>query len=198
MIERCGREELARCLRMLVSGAMTNDDFDDRHYEHWLDSGDAAVSEVSQFGWSLYSSDLLWPYKLEGRYAVSEEILETANRALLFLATDLDYEWPRNVKGAVPYWVPWGQGCYLVVGLILLFSAIGQAWPLTLLLGLLGALLASMTVHWLVTNRRRTEEMERFFASGDFSVWPFLCREDFLIATVTVKPYKPPSSMDDF
>ncbi len=103
MIDQRAREDLSRCLRLLVSGAMTNEEFDNRYYENWLISGDAAVYEVSSFGWSLYSSDLPWPYKLAGRYTVSAEILETANRALLFLATELEYQWPTNVEAPVPY-----------------------------------------------------------------------------------------------
>jgi hypothetical protein len=190
MIDRRARDELAQSLRLLVSGAMTNDDFDDRYYKDWLPSRDAAVSELSRFGWCLYSSDLLWPYKLRGRHAVSAADLQIVNRGLLFLATDLEYQWPTNVEGVEPYWTLWGPGCYLVLGLILLFSATGSALPGGLVPGILGLLCTYMTVHWLATHRQRSEEMERFFASGDYSIWPFLRREDFLGATVNVKSCK--------
>jgi hypothetical protein len=113
MVDGQERTDLADCLHRLVSGEMTNNEFDDSYYRRWHSSKDGAVAEIATFGWGLYSSDLLLSYKLKGRYAVSQEIRETAQHAILFLQTDLDYSWPRNVKGVVPYGCLWGPGFYL-------------------------------------------------------------------------------------
>src|SRR5262245_33516323 len=112
MIDRDARNDLAGGLRRLVAGEMTNDEFDNAYYGRWCESQDAAVAGISGFGYGLYSSDLLWPYRLKGRNAVPEEEREVAQRATRFLQTDLEYEWPGNVRGIVPYWCLWGPGFY--------------------------------------------------------------------------------------
>jgi hypothetical protein len=155
---------------------MTNDEFDDA-YGRWEDSHDAGVAEIANFGWGLYSSDLL-PYRLKGRHAVSEEVRQTANRARLFLQTHLEYEWPRNVNGVVSYWGLWGPGCYLLVGLILLFVACAEGSWHGVFVGAFGLLAIIPTFHWLVTRPKRAEELRRFDQSGDFRVWPFLRQAD--------------------
>jgi hypothetical protein len=108
MIDRDARNDLAESLRRLVDGDMTNDEFDDGYHGRWCESKDAAVVEISGFGYSLYSSDLLWPYRLKGRHAVPAQTREIAQHAIRFLQTDLEYEWPTNVRGIVPFWCLWG------------------------------------------------------------------------------------------
>jgi hypothetical protein len=177
MVDRQARSELAICLLRLVTGEMTNGEFDDR-YEAWEDSNDAAVAEISTFGWQLYSDTN--QYRLKGWHAVSDELRQMADRALLFLQTDLDYEWPRNVKGVVPFVSLWGPGCYLVIGMIVLFAAVycPNGWE-GLFLGIFGLLAIMPTFHWLFTHRNRTEQLKRFYESGDSQVWPFLRKADF-------------------
>jgi hypothetical protein len=182
MIDQKARSDLATCLDRLIAGEMTNDEFDDCYYERWHDSGDAAVAEIATFGWSLYSSDLGWSYRLRGRHAVCDEERQAAQRAILFLHTNLEYEWPRNVTGAEPYWGLWSPGAYLIFGMIFLCCGgvhLGFArsvWRIidsfgTVLVGLLATI---PTVHWLLTYRRKTEELRQFTESGDVTVWPFL------------------------
>src|SRR5437660_2233241 len=87
------RRRLRTALASLVNGQFTNDEFDEV-YAKWQDSDDQAVAAIAEFGYGLYSSDLLLPYRLAGRYAVDPEILRIAERCLLFLQTDLEYAWP--------------------------------------------------------------------------------------------------------
>src|SRR5262249_43935758 len=68
MVDREARQELAVALHRLVTGQMTNDQFDEV-FEACVDSEDAAVAAIANFGWGLYSSWLLWPYRLKGRHA---------------------------------------------------------------------------------------------------------------------------------
>jgi hypothetical protein len=179
MLNRAARDELATALERLVDGEMTNDEFDDQYYEHWLRSEDAAVAEVATFGWALYSD--ITTYRLRGRHAVPHEIRKRADRARLFLQTDLACEWPQKVRGVVPYFCLWGPGWYLAIGLILLFVAAftpGSRWGAALM-GVMGLLAIVPTIHWLCTNRERAEEVRRFHESGDVDVWPFLRKADY-------------------
>lgn len=73
MVDHEARSDLAGCLNQLVSGEMTNDEFDDAYYGRWMNSKDAAVAKIAGFGYGLYSSDLLTPVRLTGPNAVSEE-----------------------------------------------------------------------------------------------------------------------------
>jgi hypothetical protein len=95
MVDKEARVELRIALRRLVTGRMTNDQFDDLYYEHWMDSKDLAVAKIGEFGYCLYSSDLLLPYRLKGPHAVSPEVRRLASRGILFLYTDQEYEWPK-------------------------------------------------------------------------------------------------------
>ena len=89
MIDRDGRNKLAELVRGLASGLITNDQFEDSIPS----SNDKAISEVYCKGaWFLY--DDLRGYKLKGKYALSAEDKSVVARWVLFLKTDLEYEWP--------------------------------------------------------------------------------------------------------
>jgi hypothetical protein len=70
MIAADGRTRLREALTQLVDGQMTNNEFDELYYSGWKESPDRGVAAIAHFGWSLYSSDLPLPYRLNGRYAV--------------------------------------------------------------------------------------------------------------------------------
>lgn len=84
------RRRLAEALRALLTGQITNDEFEARVPKR---SVDHVVSEVFWRAWGLYSD--LWEYRLRGRYKVVPEAREQVARWVVFLETDLPYEWPR-------------------------------------------------------------------------------------------------------
>jgi hypothetical protein len=181
MIDQNARKELAACLEQLISGEMTNDAFDDRYYKHWQDSEDGAVVEIATFGCGLYSGDTI-PNRLTEPNALSDEARQTAHRAILFLQAEREYQWPRDVQDVAPYLAPWGPGFYLLIGIVLIVSALAQGGSASLLLGGLGLLAIIPTFRWLAMARKRTEDLQRFYESGDFPVWPFLQQADFELA----------------
>lgn len=183
MVDEQARKELAFDLNRLVSGEMTNDEFDELYYEKWYASADSAVAEIAKFGWSLYSSDLLWPYALTGRYAVSEEIRQKTRRAVLFLGGTQEYGWPTNVECVVPFWTLWGPAFYLVVGVVMFIVAFAHGGLDGLFLGLLGVFCLSITIHWFSTRESRLAALETFHNSGDERFWPFLQQSEFDAAT---------------
>jgi hypothetical protein len=90
MIDREARTKLAELIRHLVAGLITNDEFDDRRPI----STDAAIWEVFHWGaWHLYSD--LGEYRLIGKYRLPKEGRREVSRWILFLKTDLEYEWPQ-------------------------------------------------------------------------------------------------------
>ena len=178
MVDLEARAQVGTNLRRLITGRMTNDQFDDFYYQ--LDSDDNAIREIAGYGYCLYSSDLPLPYRLKGRHAVDTDTRRTAARAILFLQTELEYEWPPDVQGVAPFWMLYGPGCYLLVAPILIFIAVFSAsmWQ-TFTMGVLGFLAIASVVHWLVTRNKRLAEVEQFQAHGELDVWPFCRAVDF-------------------
>jgi hypothetical protein len=100
MIARTERTQLALQLRRLASGRISNDDFEDGTPRH---SPDAAVQELFLFGWSLYHD--YSTYRLRGRQAPSREVLDIVARCVLFLDSDLEYEWPEHPPRRALGWI---------------------------------------------------------------------------------------------
>jgi hypothetical protein len=185
MIDRNARNELAAAIERLVSGEMTNDEFDNGYFERWSESADPAVFELAGFGWSLYDDMRAHPYRLEGGDAVSEAARHIADHALLFLQTDREYEWPQDVfgvrraKGAALIWVRFWLLCYVCAGFTLsvLWILRRAHEPLFVNLLWLGGL--SAVINLIIAWARRTERKNRFLSTGDFnSTWPFLGQAD--------------------
>jgi hypothetical protein len=89
VVDRKARDVLAEQIRHLVAGQSSNDEFEDRLPE----SPDAAIWEVFWNGaWSLY--DDLSEHKLRGPNHIVKEYRREVARWVLFLKSDLEYEWP--------------------------------------------------------------------------------------------------------
>lgn len=89
MVDRPSRNLIALRLRQYVSGRVTNDDLDDAMWEIADDRGAVAVSEMA---WRLY--DDTTKHRATGRHYLSAEARREISRWILFLDTDLEYEWP--------------------------------------------------------------------------------------------------------
>lgn len=96
MTDREARNKLAEAMRALASGLITNDEFEDKRLPHSKD--DPAISEIySKGAWLLYSD--LEEYRLSGVNRLDEKTKSVVARWILFLKTDLPYEWPiSNIK----------------------------------------------------------------------------------------------------
>ena len=90
IIDRNARDNFSELLRHLASGQITNDQFEDSLP---LNSKDPAVNAVFWNGaWMLY--DDLREYKLKGKYRLPKEAKHEIAKWILFLKSDLPYEWP--------------------------------------------------------------------------------------------------------
>ncbi|TLY21350.1 MAG: hypothetical protein E6K64_11985 [Nitrospirae bacterium] len=89
MIDREARNKLTELLRRLVSGQITNYQFGDSFP---LNTRDEACWAVRDQAWMLY--DDLSEHRLVGRNAVSKPNKRIVARSILFLYSDLEYEWP--------------------------------------------------------------------------------------------------------
>lgn len=188
MIDVAARNELSQNLRRLVTGRMTNDEFDELVYHPACDSPDGAVRRIAEFGYCLYSSDVIWPYRLKGCHAVSSETRRVAARCVLLLRSALEYEWPpepdnptaRELQGLAMFLgLPLGIALLLIC-LPVLFT---NAWPEMIGWIFLAALAVLAFSLWMLVvhpcRARNSARWQAFFQSGDYEVWPFLRRSDF-------------------
>ena len=94
-IDRAGRDRLAECIHQLAAGMVSNREFE-RKAE--FASADDAIRGVFFGGpWVLY--DDLRIYRLRGRDRLDPRVRRDAARWVLFLKTDLPYEWPATPFG---------------------------------------------------------------------------------------------------
>lgn len=90
MIDRNSRRALREQLRHLAAGLVTNDAYEDSVPQH---SPDRAIRQIHLEGaWYLY--DDLRTHRLVGRDALDRQAKREVARWVLFLGTDLEYEWP--------------------------------------------------------------------------------------------------------
>ena len=111
MIDRDARNRLAEGIRHLVAGVITNVEFEDRALSR---SSDPAIAAVFLGGpWFLYHD--IVRYKLRGADRLSPAVRREAARWIIFLKSDLPYEWPvqrRGILGAVA----WVALCIFTLG----------------------------------------------------------------------------------
>ena len=89
MIDAEARGKLALRLRRLASGRITNAEYE----APWIRRApDEAITACFHAGWSLYSD--FRTYRLRGRDALPPETRAAIGRCVLFLHSDLPYQWP--------------------------------------------------------------------------------------------------------
>jgi hypothetical protein len=183
MVDRLARDDLRLHVRRLVTGRMTNDEFDDVVYAPYCDHEDRAVQEITYFGWSLYGD--LQTYRLKGRHAVDRDNRRAAARCILFLRSGLEYEWPSFPGGGVAGALAGctiGLGLPLGIALMLISLAllVSKDYAWFSIIALTGtAVLAARSVVTSANRRRQTQAWDAFRANGHFDVWPFIHREEF-------------------
>jgi hypothetical protein len=92
-LDRPARRRAADLIDGLAKGRLTNDEFEDSY----PGSSDQAVTTIRKWVWHFY--DDLHEHRLEGRLALPTEASRGFHRCVLFLRSDLAYEWPRYPLG---------------------------------------------------------------------------------------------------
>jgi len=91
VIDRNARNQLAEAIRALASGRISNDEFEDKRLPDSKE--DIAIFQIYSNGaWFLYSD--LEEQWLIGKYRLPKATKAHIARWVLFLKTDLPYEWP--------------------------------------------------------------------------------------------------------
>lgn len=185
MINAALRAELSQDIRRLATGRMTNDAFDERYYEIYESSDARSINEIATYCYGLYSSDLLFPIRPRGGYALDQKTKKTIARCVLFLRSGIEFEWPplpdrpfRRCLPSLAYNLGFPAGAALTI--IATMMAIFDSEPFALLVLGVGLPLAAV-YFWLgfVRPTVSSDVWRRFTESGDYDCWPFLQRESF-------------------
>jgi len=102
MINRPTRDRYAELLRHFIAGQMTNFEYETQfdNIAESLDTTDPAVHEIFQAMWYTYCD--LRKHKMTGADALVGDNRHTLARFILFLYSDLPYEWPTSsLKGCL-------------------------------------------------------------------------------------------------
>jgi hypothetical protein len=175
MIDIVGRRELSEKLRHLVNGRIASEEFTDAQPRGGTDP---ALHEVWKFGWGLYS-DNRPPYLLRGEHALPAEAKRIAARAVLFLRSDLEYEWPE---------VPWlvGRTFAFLFGWLPVFvaalilatwgSSIAAVFLFVIAVLIAAAGLIGVKRGWVFRSSARWRIAQETI---DWNIWPFYRCDDF-------------------
>ena len=105
MVDNGRRKKLALHLRQLATGQLSNDEFEERvmndvtygylpelyYLAKESKDDDALIRPILEFSWCLYNDT--YNHKLSGKHELSEEQTKEIARFVLFLHSDLEYEW---------------------------------------------------------------------------------------------------------
>ncbi len=90
-IDRQSRDHYAELLRHFASGRLTNTEYDEAS-EAYVAARDLALSEIWWQMW--YTYDDLHEHRLTGKHELPREGRTDVARMVVFLHSDLPYEWP--------------------------------------------------------------------------------------------------------
>ncbi len=164
MVDKDRRKKLALHLRQLSTGQLSNDDFEERVTEDitygWLPeqyyrakeckNDDAIIRSILEFSWCLYNDT--YNHKLIGEHKLSDLQIKEIARFILFLQSDLEYEWT-----------------YIDLTNPLMRFSFTDLLKSILTLG----------IHYKEMKLKREEEFELMKKSGDFELWPFKTQAEY-------------------
>ena len=91
MVDRDRRDQLARAIRRLAAGLITNDEFEGATTALGR-SQDTAIRSLRHAAWGLY--DDVREHRLEGHFRLGKAERRELARWVVFLKSNLEYEWP--------------------------------------------------------------------------------------------------------
>lgn len=145
------RRQFAILIRQFMNCEINSVNFSESEVRfECMESEDPALKAIDGMLWSSYSEE--WPHKLSGKHSLTKEGVEMYNRCLLFLESDLEFEWPDEGRQFQQF------RCGRVLG--------------ELTLGL------TYLVDGFLDKRSKAF-MDNYRKAGEFEVWPFIRRSDY-------------------
>ena len=172
MIVRAERDFLAEQIRRLVEGQITNDEFFRARPDKFEDTG---VAEIWMYVDSFLSDASC--YRLTGRNALPQDVVEKIQRCIIFLRSDMDYAWPSltiNFCGNKLLIAGW----FILFLVVPLGNLLYMFWTAMVLL-VFG--ISFFILHFVCQKIVLHKKFDIFQRSGDLDAWPFLRKADYLL-----------------
>lgn len=164
MVDNNRRKKLALHLRHLSTGQISADEFEKRisqdvtygclpeqyYRENENKTDDPVIRPILEFSWCLYND--AYNHKLTGRHQLSDAQLKEIARFILFLHSDLEYDW-KYIELTNP---------------VIRFS----------FTDILKSII-TFGQHYRDLNLNREEELELMKKTGDFELWPFKTKTEY-------------------
>ncbi|PHR59962.1 MAG: hypothetical protein COA43_08320 [Robiginitomaculum sp.] len=156
MIDRSARNKMALSVRRLALGRITNWEYEEQISDSTVDT---VIGVIDDEMWSLYNGHN--EHGLVGKHEVSHADKKVIARIILFLKSDLKYEYPIVNDSIWRFFVT----MVVFLGLLLALWA-GNSNSVLLSLAVLGSC--------FVLNRETLKKYETLFTlAGDQKQWPF-------------------------
>ncbi len=181
------RRKLAENIRQLIAGQLETGQIDDAFYFRYSSTDDRAVREISTVCYSLYSQPTRRKEQSHAEVC-SQEMNELLDRAILFLHTEQEYEWPaENILPGVRALI--GLAVFLALPPLMAFVNFGlplrmvAAQAFMLMFALLGVVIMFVSLE-LITMKPAPVllKSKKLKHRGDYAVWPFFRRGDLALA----------------
>ncbi|MGF7027391.1 MULTISPECIES: hypothetical protein [Sphingobacterium] len=164
MVDLERRKMLAYHLRHLVIGRISNDEFEEEMQdnvsfgylpEQYYSSKQAKLDDpiirpMLELSWCLYSD--LGNHKLTDKHQLADEELKNIARIILFLNSNLEYEWPYFDR----------------INPLIRFSFKDLLFTIL-----------SLGQHYNVKLNEWKVQFEKFKNTGDHDLWPFISKEQY-------------------
>jgi hypothetical protein len=134
MIDRAARDQLSRSLKLLVTGRISNGQFEGSIPET---KQDPSITALADMAWLLYSD--MKEHRLVGRHSIGPGERREVLRWILFLDSDFEYRWPkmplpglsplRRVRPALTRWLHWPSAISPKQAAEFLAAGDHSAWP---------------------------------------------------------------------
>jgi hypothetical protein len=181
MVDRNTRDQLAELVRHFGVGQINTDYFAMAGGKLAEATQDDGVGAVYAWAEGLHS-DALWPIRLRGAFRLTAEDRRRLTIAILFLYSDMEYEWPPSgLKGAwTDFLLAYACGVFIFAGIMLFVLSMLSIWCM---LGALASLAAAVYLYRLsrrlVARYEADLKAEQLEVGRDWDIWPFLNHDDF-------------------
>jgi hypothetical protein len=177
MVDLDSRSQLANMLLQLINGEIATDEYysSSTKFRYSLDLG---VTEILRFSLTLFSD--LYPQRSKLIFSIRDpDVINMVNRALLFLNTNKEYEWPKLPDFTYSKWL-------FLSGWMLLASSLVASWAsqsVWLSVALWTGGLITSVATWVYQSIRYKQILIWYWSNGEKGAWPFIRHLDLLAAT---------------
>lgn len=182
MIDREARDRLAELLERMLRGELDGDHFgEDAEHGRFVQSDDRGVAMVFRAFDEGRNEYGIWCEDLIVSRSNLDRLLCKVRRAVCFLRTELDYEWPElhfheSTDMSVAF-----IGVAIVATAVTALSGLRSdaVWVGVFIFGMVATVVYRVFLSWYGSKGFKGEVLRQRLSGRELEAWPFLDRSDF-------------------